>query len=287
MRSRNASAGLILLLWAGAGCGSPFPPETLVERLRILGVRAEPPEADPSTVVELDALVADPAGEGRPVECTWAVCLLELGGEAQEIDCPGEDSYPIEGSCDAARLEMPALVAWLAAQGFDLDDLPEDLPVDELPLYLGLDVRAGPARTRAIKRIRVAPEPRQDANTNPVLEGLKADARPVDGGAQLVAGTNVVLEPLAAPASRQRYRPEGEEGEEILEDFLFSWFSTCGVLEDERTILDVAADGSRLDLNTWKLPEREEPCTLWVVLRDGRYGIDWMSFDFEITAGAG
>lgn len=284
MRSPFHSVVLLLLPAVVSGCGSPFPPETLVERLRVLGVRAAPPEAGPATIVELDALVADPAGAGRPVDCTWGVCLMDLGGEAKDIECPGEDSFPLEGGCDGVRLEMPALVAWLAEQGLDPEDLPDDMPLEDLPLYVGLDVRAGTARTRAIKRILVTLEPGEDPNTNPVLEGLRADGQPVPpGGMRIATGSRVQLEPLSDPESRQSYVPDDQQsGEPILEDFLFSWFSTCGAFEDQRTILDVSQDGTPLDRNVWKLPKEAEACTLWVVLRDGRYGIDWISFDFDI-----
>jgi hypothetical protein len=272
----------LLLVCTVCACESPFPPSTLVERLRILGVRAQPPEADPFGEVQLSALVADPQGEGRPLHTRWAVCLVELGPVSADIECPGGESYPIEAEGLTATLSMPDLVAWLAEKGFDLDDLPENLPVDDLPLYVGFEVVAGSERTRAIKRISVSMSLNETSNTNPVLVGLEADGQVVsDQVMGLTAGAEVDLVPLSDEGTRQTYRRKGEEQDRV-EDFLFSWFSTAGEFGDRRTILDVDSDGNPLDENEWTLPEETGPATLWLVVRDGRFGIDWLEFQFDI-----
>ncbi|HUU01963.1 MAG TPA: hypothetical protein VM425_11005 [Myxococcota bacterium] len=278
-----------LVVLALAGCSSPFPPQTLVERLRILAIRAEPPEAGPLDVVTLDALVVDPAGDGRSLECNWAVCLVDLGWAAGDIDCPGGNSYPLEGDCQGAAFNLPELVAWLEEQGYDINDLPQDLPPelmeDSLPLFVGLEVRAGDESTRGIKRVRVNLSGDQP-NTNPALTGLEADGEAVQTGEVFTVelGVDVELTPLSDESTRQTYR-RGEDEEDLLEDFLFSWFSTSGEFEDRRTILDVDSKGRRLDINDWKLRGKyafEGQAKLWLIVRDGRYGVDWLEFSFEV-----
>jgi hypothetical protein len=272
-----------------AGCESPFAPRTLVERLRILGLKAEPPEVGPFDEVALEVLLADPAGEGRPVECTWAVCLVQLEYVATDIQCPGPDSYPLEGDCRSSVLSMPDLIQWLAEQGFDLDQLPEDLPegfdVADLPLYVGFEATAGEERTNAIKRIRINLTG-EELNINPVLLGAELDGIPLrDGVNQVVMGTEVELNPLADEGTRQTYKREDDE-EDRLEDFLFNWYSTRGKFKDRRTILDIDSNGEPMEPNQWELTDEEYtspgPATVWLVIRDGRYGTDWKEFQFEI-----
>jgi hypothetical protein len=282
-------ASIVALLLAS--CSSPFPPQTLVERLRILDIRAEPPEVGPLDTVTLDALVADPAGEGRPLECYWAVCLVDLGWAAGDIDCPGGNSFPLDGDCQGANFNLPELVAWLTEQGYDIDDLPQDLPPelmeDSLPLFVGIEVRAGDESTRGIKRVRVNLSGDQP-NTNPLLTGLEVDGEPLETGEVVTVdlGADVELTPVADESTRQTYR-RGEEDQDRLEDFLFSWYSTTGEFEDRRTILDVDSKGRRLDINDWKLRgehAEQGPSKLWLIVRDGRYGTDWLEFSFEVTS---
>lgn len=276
-----------LLLLLSFGCGeNPFPPQTLVERLRILGVRAEPPEVDPLATIELSALVADPQGQGRELQFTWAVCLIMLGSEAMDIDCPGPDSYPLEGQGPLSELHIPDLVAWLAEQGFPLDQIeqvPDEQIPAEMPLYVGLSVTAGNEQTRAVKRIQVRLSGEEELNQNPSLTGVSLDEEPVgEEVLQLSASTKYTLAPLADEATRQTYRRANED-QDRLEDFLFTWYSTAGEFSDRRTILDVDTHGNRLDENEWSLPDELGPATLWVVVRDGRFGTDWISRQFEIV----
>src|SRR5438105_2652666 len=75
-------AMLLLCASALAGCAQPLPSRALVDDLRILGVRAEPPEAPPGTSVHFDALIADPRGSGRALKLAWALCTPGSGGVA-------------------------------------------------------------------------------------------------------------------------------------------------------------------------------------------------------------
>jgi len=279
---------LLVLLTMFSGCESPFAPRTLVERLRLLGIRAEPPEISPLGSTELGVLVADPAGGGRPLTCSWAVCLIDLGYSAAEIDCPGPGSYLLEGDCEGAHLDLPELAGWLAENGFDPEMLPEEIPegadIDEVPLFVGVEVFAGDDYVRGIKRIGVNMTG-EEFNSNPVLTGLRANGVDLgDSGLRADMGSRIELEPVIDEASREMYQRQGEE-EDRLEDFLFSWFSTSGEFKDRRTILDVDPDGQRLDINEWDVSgdyALPGPGDLWLVVRDGRYGTDWLTLPIEV-----
>jgi hypothetical protein len=278
------------LALAVAGCGGQFAHITLVERLRILGIRAEPPEIDIFGEVELSALIADPGGEGRPLECTWAVCLFELSHLATDLPCPGPGSFYLSGDCDSATLRMTDLAAWLAEQGFPVDQFdPENPPMEELPLIVGLLVQAGEEQTKGFKRIGVRLiDKEEEFNQNPGLLAVSVGGQRWEPGAdppEIVAGQKILVVPEADESTRQTYLRE-EDDLERLEDFQFSWFTTSGEFLHRRTLLEVDSHGQRLDTNTWKLPPDVllPEHTLWLVVRDGRYGTDWLEMPVLIRS---
>ncbi|MBN2498560.1 MAG: hypothetical protein JXR96_28475 [Deltaproteobacteria bacterium] len=268
-------------MFAALGCGDPFPPQTLVERLRPLAIRAEPPELGLLDEAELEALVADPAGDGRPITYTWAVCLFEFENTATDIPCPGPDSFFLPSEGARARLSMPELISWLAEQGYDLEGIGGELP-DDVPMLVGLEVRAGGERVRSIKRVKVRLQGDEPYNHNPALAGVRVfDERIEREPFELAAGHGYRLTPMVVEGSQELFLPEGET-EQRLEDHLFSWFSTAGGFSDRRTILDVDSQGVPLDANEWTAPLEAGPVRLWLIVRDGRYGVDWLEVDLEV-----
>lgn len=90
-----------------AGCGESFDPPSLVTDLRLLAVRAEPPEIAPggATSARLGALVADPrhAAEPREVSVVYLSCTPSPGSLEANV-CGLIETY-----ADPARL--PELLA--------------------------------------------------------------------------------------------------------------------------------------------------------------------------------
>ncbi len=70
--------GTLAPLTLGA-CLGDLPSPSRVDDLRILAVRAEPPEAPPGAAVALDALVVDP--QGRLITYHWYACVLPESGQ--------------------------------------------------------------------------------------------------------------------------------------------------------------------------------------------------------------
>jgi len=67
-----------LLAWLAAGCSESLPPESRIDKLRLLAIRAEPPEVSPGGSSVLDALVASPPpdpGQSDPLTSyLWLAC---------------------------------------------------------------------------------------------------------------------------------------------------------------------------------------------------------------------
>jgi hypothetical protein len=290
----NASLGLLAVALA-SGCDNPFPDETLVERLRLLAVAAEPPEVGVTGTLAFEALVADPAGQGRPRELTWGVCFFELGYAASDVDCPGPESFPLRAEGDRAELSVPELAAWLLEQELPADPgAPGGEWPDKVSLYVGLAVeapplegQAEPERVRALKRFSLRLAGEGTPNRNPGILGLTLDGLPWEqslgpGGVPvLFAESEHQLRPEVLAGSIETYTA-GEPPVERQETLLFSWFSTGGEFRDQRTVLDPLLFED-LTRNRMKAPKEPGRYDLWVVVRDDRLGASWWQAAYEVV----
>jgi hypothetical protein len=274
----------MLLVVLVAGCASKGgDAETLVERLRLLAVQAEPPQATLEATVEFEALIVDPAGAGRPLSVTWAVCLFDVPSSASDTFCSGPGSYQFGGTGATATLSLPDLAAWVAQRGIDLNKIVGDPRLGDIYLLIGIEVSAGDETIQAMKRLSLQLKPGEPVNHNPQITGLEMDGALLDSQpVSLVAESKHEFRPLVSEDSREWFIP-GDDEDEKLEDNLFSWYATGGDLSDGRTILDTDNDGNDLVINDWTAPNEPGPHSLWLVVRDGRYGIDWIEILFEVT----
>lgn len=157
----------------------------------------------------------------------------------------------------------------------------------------------------ALKRLQVrGPDHEDEANVNPSVPGIlaagtplpAAPAAPWPAAATFERGAFVVLHPRPAPdlldeagrplrdARRQRYtryRQDGSVVEAIEETWRYSWFSTGGRFDAERTtdapIGWTTPTGSRDD----PLPPGGRTF-LYLVVRDGRGGTDWVRREVRV-----
>ncbi len=196
-RSARAAAAIACVLLTGApGCNAAEPKNpTLVQELRVLAVKAEPPEVGPGDSVELEVLAVDP--EGRDITIEWWACVqpepgFGLFGAGPAAGASGSKGYAVLedrtcadpdallghalGTGTSATLEVPDDLfdddgLWAQALG-----LPEDLPlpdgaIDFLLAVAGVNmtvfVRASVEGEveEAIKRVNVSLS--GDPNENP------------------------------------------------------------------------------------------------------------------------
>ncbi len=300
------SWSLLSLLWVVTGCGSPFSPPTLVERLRVLGIRAGDAGgvADASVnltdltidnSLTLTALVADSV-VGRTLTPTWGVCLTAISDAASSIDCPGANSLSLasgSGQCIpqtpsvecTSQLTPSDLTAWLTPQNLSTYGIDPTVAQD-VDIWIGFLVTADNDEVRAVKRLPVHLYPATSTpdestfNHNPVLTGLNGVTDNID----FTLGQKINLNPVIDESSRETFIPAGETTPQT-EEFVFSWFSTIGDFNQTHTISASATNNQNVNLveNTWSIPEsltpdQENDTYVWVVMRDGRFGTDWMVF---------
>jgi len=187
----------VLLFGGLVACDQGLPKVYRVDRLRVLGIQAEPPEVAPGDTVTLSALVVD--FEERAISFAWSACVLpERGsgpfGGGAETGASGGVGYGIDdgGSCLEIKTVDPGLVIDLGNQEQALLTIPGDLlsdwsniatayglpPDKPLPaearqgltdiagvnMIITLEVRAGDDVLVALKRVNVSTAGEKNAN---------------------------------------------------------------------------------------------------------------------------
>ena len=245
-----------------AGCNQPLPSRALVDDLRVLGVRAEPPEAAPGETIVFDALVGDVEVPTRPFRRGWALCTPGVDGVAT---CGDPTRVMALGTSASTSWTVPAdLLADLSPEeqvigrdvyvvfGVELDGL------DREPQQGEHDV--------AFKRVRISTNP--SPNRNPRIEALLLDGTNAAGTLALQGGDEAELLVLASSDSRQEYVSHGETNRE---ETRYTWLVTRGSIRDPVSW----GDDDGIGETRWRLPSAGDDLMLWVVLRDERGGTAW------------
>ncbi|HZS41516.1 MAG TPA: hypothetical protein VFF06_32020 [Polyangia bacterium] len=304
-------ARIALLALALHGCSGDLPPVGVVDKLRLLAVRAEPPEPAPGETVALDALIVEPlvqpadgGGGANPAapSAVWLACPSVADASGTLTPCP-PSSPPLAQTGASHATYVPA-----AAGDFTIT----------------LTVTDGAQTIVALKRLPVRdPAAANGAppNHNPSLAAFTlADASgdagfPLDGDDSLTdGGANYAPSP---PKSRTRFQltavaadgaaemepaldAAGAPGGLQYESLSVAWFTTAGTIDASRTFFappgcDTQAACPQLppapDAHaTWSAPTVEEQAAsapgageqrgtiaFWAVLRDDRGGVDWLA----------
>ncbi|HEX8701473.1 MAG TPA: hypothetical protein VF815_21780 [Myxococcaceae bacterium] len=275
---------------AVAACGPTFEEQSEIRRVRVLAIKAEPPEvtfdpdnpALPPPVVFTTLAVAP---EEREVGVTLALCKLG-NAYSEELDCPGEDGATLpDGQLSLQDPNVQEVLQDTANAGTGGEPLdpndPEQRAVLErgIPLFIGYEASDGTEAPEGLERgvrrltLRLTATP----NQNPRLEDILVDDAPLGG--TLPPGTEVTLVPRLAEGSLEQYETDtGTQTEQVF----YSWYATGeGEVEQLRSLEPV--DGKPGDPSTtYVTPSTPGRVTFYVVARDGRGGVDWLSRTVEV-----
>lgn len=258
----SRSFGLVLL-WTLLvfGCSvESLERQDQIRGLRILAIRAEPPEATPGTEITLSALVVTP--KASVIRLRWLAC--KSPSQANQGCSASSDATEL-GDQETAKVTIPS--DFFPAQ-------PSLLQIFQgVYLPITLIAEADGQRLEAVKRIVVSLAP---TNQNPEITDLsiteEGQTSTLPTPWQANAGRRYRLRPTVPDASRQRYPAITPDGElrETTEGLFFSWFSTDGLLQGRSSD---ETDPSQV----WQAPNpaSSAPSRLFIVLRDGRGGIVW------------
>lgn len=255
-----------LLVFVLAACAGDLAPPELIADLRILAVRAEPPEGTAGAIIALDALSVTP-DPATAVAQTWWACIAAGGSkdgpEACALSSPPTvacSDEPEAAACSLGsdsvasyRLPQQALVGRASGEAGQVwivllaAETATTRVADCAGALTGATVPEG-CRVAA-KRIAVLATESASPNTNPSVSDLT------------IAGSRVSV---AVPGSAADATPDGPEA------LFLSWFVTAGSLDDYRT--NAAGDGL---VNGWT--PADTAGRIYVVVRDGRGGESWVT----------
>jgi hypothetical protein len=265
-------------LWS---CSGELSPQSLVERFRILAVRADVPEPSPGDTVTLDALVADPDGAGRAVSYLWVACVLGPSRDPQACADPSGGGIIGVGFAATFSFVAPALAGGETAAQVLLTFSGCAGGTFTLPMDGGTpsgtpECAGGDAAT-AYKRVVVSTA--TERNHNPSLATLSLDGESwVEGPAvtrtACVEGSTCTPLEVGAtlgPGSAENWTEIVFGSPQVrTEEVFVSWFATGGSFERIRS----GGEDPKV-----KFTPPKEPGTLdfWFVVHDGRGGTDWTS----------
>lgn len=301
MALRRPLLPLLLLALPLAACVERQDEPSLVRDLRVLAVALEPPELmaptcatdDPAALltfmapVRLDALLQDPAGQGRALAWTLRACA-----RTDDATCTREGESVQLAAGEAApgvltRVVRPGMAALadgtLLVRRVAEEDRNKGLGGIRMPLVL--EVRAGDevvqAQKLAVFSCRLFPEMRP--NVNPALPGLTLEGAPLgeQDVPELVGPGPFALEPLDFTALEEPYTVPTYSLEPLAleERWKLAWYTTLGRIAPDETGGVELGDAAQVRHRTGWTPPRDagpQEVRLWVTVRDGRGGMGWL-----------
>lgn len=321
-RSARTMIGISLAVAAltGAGCAEDFESFNLLSGLRVMAVKAEPPELLPGESAQIEALVYEP--DGDQVDYQWSWCPLAMGA-ATGFECavteqdiadmasaffPGaelfvpsfdlgtEETAVFDHSIDPIILQglCSAILSSGAPSFVTLPDCE-----DEIVVTIKLTVAAGGEEVVAVKELALKMDDGAAVNSNPTIGRVEAregadgqwEVLEEDGLLGLAGGKRYDLFVDVPQESAEAYVPdpteETPEPEETTEALFMTWFVTGGSTDFNRTTyLHDEIGLYELGANKWKTPRLDETtggdATLFLVLQDERGGVEWTQRVVEI-----
>lgn len=306
---KRIATAVLLATLLGLSCAEPFDPQSLVKGLRVLGIRAEPPEARPGTPMALEALVVDSV-RSRPPSILWVGCDADPFGQGRSactdtavLNDPGQlsssdgglpagvkligfgnralyatpkDLFSVLPEGDVRRVEGTVGVVLALAVG---EDVPLSATPEELRAVFDRVRAKETAAVFALFRVRISEN--LLPNKNPSLSRLLRSGipLPLGGTLQALPGASLDLEVTAPDDAFETFVQRlPNSAEETAEKLIGAWYSSMGELKLERVALrsDVVQTFTAPDGGTkFPIPENREG-SLWVVVRDTRGGQTWM-----------
>jgi len=269
-------------------CGADLEKQSqLLERVRLLALRADPPEADVSSglppPISFQALSYPDGGT------TLRLALCGPGDPfSAGFDCPGSNGLDLPDLVlDASR---PEVQAFFSARYGGLGGLDGGTNVTEpgvAQISIGYELARIDAGSVAEDRedgvYRLAVRFSGDPNHNPeLLDVTLADGTPLQG-AVLPLNQEIRLYPHipdGGPGAIETF--VGLDGGLQYERLSYSWSATAGEVVDYRSAEPMPDDPNATSDIRFRTHETPTPVSFYVVLRDLRGGTSFRVFDATI-----
>ena len=268
-------------------CTDALPEVSRVDKLRLLSVRLDPPEAAPGEMALVAPLAVDPMQ--RPIAYAWTACDPRLPLE-DPADCKDALGIAILANGDGRAMFSPdeLLATFRRRPGPAAPDREAAAALaggGRVVLPLVVVVRAGNDTAVAVKRLVWSPGdgPR---NHNPQLLYVVASRQPLDPqiSRRVPAGLTVPVGVVQQGIDFEFYDPDGPGPlASRAERHHAHWFATGGSFLHDETVSGQTEDGPRSEENEWTAPEQAGTVRLWVVVTDGRGGETWEERPIEVV----
>jgi hypothetical protein len=258
-------------------------PVTFVSGLRVLAIKAEPPQIAPGGSTAVTAFVVGTGAETPTV--AWSRCRRPpLPGEGVSPDCVTNVEAPYLEPIGGGLTITTAMPADVTADALGAPDASGGV---YLPLVAR--VAAGADAVVATYRLRLfagaGGASGEAANRNPAIAGVlvagASGTSPLDEAVPLVvhAGDRLTLTATFAAGSAEAYVSPSSPGAPVAEVLTTSWFASAGDFSNERTSDQQPDTELRLDQ---RLPAPGTAIDVWAVARDERGGADWVHRVLEL-----
>lgn len=292
-----------------------FPVESLVDRLRVLGVTATPADLKPGETARLSALVLDPTRPGQATTTFWIGCdpdpfnlnrstcsdpsvvndpsnlgdMMALPAGVKFIGLNAQAIYSAPaGLFDVLAADDPRRALGTTGQVLGISVAEEVSPTASMEELRAVFKRVQDKEVRSLVslfRLRISEDP--ERNQNPRVSRLLVATEDWPSGARLMMkpGEKVELDVDAPDEAFEPFTAQTPSGPEARnERILVAWYSTAGRFSEERTAMRegvktrFTAPGTKM---FDPIPDRRSG-SLWTVLRDTRGGLAWSEFSFFV-----
>lgn len=308
---------LALAALTGAGCESDLPSYNQLQGFRVLALRASPPTLSQGESTTLDALTFVEGEPNPSLRYRWSWCPARLPS-AMGGDCALDEAAFARllglaqdeinfglGEEATAKLTYPGQPegyrmacensAGSAAQGAVVFSCKGGFPIS---VRADITYREQTIRVQKEVRLRFDDLP---ANKNPELGAISfrkvnsttdPESWPESTAARLALGERYEVHVKVDEASVERFVPEATvvdpSPKERPESLYISWFVSSGEMAENRTsFLEDGASLAELGKNEWLLPkagdEKRDAARTFLVLRDERGGVSWLSRAAELA----
>lgn len=274
---------MLLALLTLPGClTQSLSPSWLIDRTRLLAVRAEPAEPSPGELVSFSSLAVDP---DQDLLVVWTGCVLE-SSSSYGCDTTDPESISLLGV-------EPLLPPSLQVPADLLDDLPDEDRAEGKNYILTLSALAGDTDLSAIEELSEDDLLELGVKRLPVAEGATPNHNPdishllIDGVVEVrpggvlnvQRGQTYSIEPILSDDAIEDYEYVNSDGltELRAEEPYFTFYSTDGSYLINFSLYPYSA----VD---WTAPvdPLAETLTIWSVVRDRRGGMGWFTLTIEI-----
>ena len=267
----------LLLSLSLMGC-IDLPNYEEIDKLRILAVRARRPQVTINEAELMDALVVTPDDE--PVELSWQVCAY-VGSADTKRACP-KDVLLHAGTGDTFEFTVDEATAKrleaLCTAGGDLaSTLPEGAKIPECteagyPLVVRLTARTTSESAVAVKRVMGVGTLSENRLKNPSIAGFEGLPQSVS------SGRTYTFKVIAADPLQETDGGLPMDAGPQDPSLRYSWF----VLGADAVYMKDHEDDNEPDRIHLKIDKNAKRTTVWIVVRDQEFGVDWRRLDFDV-----